>query len=176
MTISGYLSDSAEAIARLEVGEIDNAILMIKRARDNDHTVWMVGNGGSAATAEHFAGDLVKVGNVKAIAVNSLLPHILAYGNDNGWERMYADLLGALMRDGDVLVAISCSGKSANVLNAAALFHHNRLIVMTGQTYDSPLAAMEADAKIFVLDGDIRIQEDAHLAACHVIAGALRYV
>ena len=172
--IREYLADTGQAIARVDVGELDNAISMIKKVRANGGMVWVVGNGGSASTAEHFANDLIKMGNVRAIAVNSLLPAVLAYGNDNGWDRMYADLLVELRKDGDLLVAISCSGNSANVVKAATLFHHNSLIVMTGCKYDSELAVMDADAKIFVPDDDIRIQEDVHMAVCHVIAGELK--
>ncbi|RPJ25222.1 MAG: SIS domain-containing protein [Chloroflexi bacterium] len=169
-----YLADTAEAIGRVEVGELDNAVRILQEVRDNGNVVWIVGNGGSAATAEHFANDLVKMAGVRAIAVHSLTPTLLAYGNDEGWETACLSILNVMKKPGDALVAISCSGKSPNVVLAAMKFHHNRLIVLTGNKYDSQLASMDAGAKIFVTDEDIRIQEDAHLAACHAIAGALR--
>lgn len=173
--IKEYLADTMEALARVDSGEVLNACEMIQKAKDSGSIVWVVGNGGSASTAEHFANDLVKIAGVRAIALPSLSPSILAYGNDNGWERMFADPLCVLKRgEGDILVAISCSGQSPNVLEAASLFHHTRLIVLTGNRTDSPLAGTDADAKIFVHDGDIRVQEDAHLAVCHAIAGEIR--
>jgi len=174
MMIKDYLASSAQAIERVDAGEIDNAVRILQEVRDSGNTVWTLGNGGSAATAEHLANDLLKMAGVRAISITSLVAQFTAYGNDNGWERMYADPLAALHRDGDALVAISCSGNSQNVVNAARLFHHTRLIILTGDRYDSALAVMDADAKVFVPDGDIKVQEDAHLAACHAIAGALR--
>lgn len=168
-----YLASSAEAISRVDVGEIENAIRIIQDVKEKDGTVWVVGNGGSAATAEHFANDLVKVGGVRAIAIPSIAASVSAFGNDNGWERMYADLLMALRWREDVLVAISCSGESANVVHAAGLFDHRHLIILTGERANSKLAMMDADSKIFVKSPDIRIQEDAHLAVCHAIAGGL---
>ena len=172
--IPDYLARSAEAIRGVDIGEIANAILILQEVKDFGGTVWVVGNGGSAATAEHFAGDLVKVGGVRSIAVSSLSPAVLAYGNDCGWERMYASPLERLKKSIDALVAISCSGESPNVLEAARLFHHKLLIILTGHCVESRLAGMDSDSKIFVRDPDIRVQEDAHLAICHVIAGELR--
>ena len=172
--MKAYLAKVAEATLHVDIGELENAVQMIQKVRENGNMVWVVGNGGSAATAEHFANDLLKMAGVRAVAINSLLPSLLAYGNDNGWDRMYADLLGALKKDGDLLVAISCSGNSPNVVEAAKLFHHNCLIVLTGNKYDSDLAYMDANAKIFAKNPDIRAQEDVHLSVCHAIAGALR--
>lgn len=172
--IPDYLARSAEAIRLLDVGEIANAITILREVKDCGGTVWVVGNGGSAATAEHFAGDLVKVGGVRSVAVPSLSPAVIAYGNDEGWEKMYAAPLEKMKKNYDALVAISCSGDSPNVVCAARLFHHNMLIILTGSRYDSLLAGMDADSKIFVRDPDIRVQEDAHLAICHSIAGELR--
>jgi len=169
-----YLIRVAEAVTRVDLGEIEGARNIFEEVRESGNMVWLVGNGGSAATAGHFANDLTKMAGVRAIAVHSMISTALAYGNDNGWERMYADLLVSFMKPGDALVAISCSGKSRNVLEAVKLFHHNRLIIMTGNKYDSPLAGVDADSKIFVVDSDIRVQEDAHLAICHAIAGSLR--
>lgn len=170
-----YLARVAEASARMDIGEIENAVRIIQEVKNSGNIVWIVGNGGSASTAEHFANDLVKMAYVRAIALPSLMPSVLAFGNDQGWERMYRDLISILSRkEGDVLVAISCGGNSPNVLNAAAVFYHSRLIVLTGNNPDSSLAKINADAKIFVPDGDIRIQEDIHLSICHIIAGAVK--
>lgn len=169
-----YLADTAEAMLRVDMGELDNAARMILEAKDGGNTVWVVGNGGSAATAEHLSNDLLKLGGVRAISVSAMFPTVLAFGNDCGWEKMYAEALKVLRRNGDVLVAISCGGRSPNVVEAAKLFHHDHLIVLTGNTFDSPMAQMEADAKVFVYDGDIRVQEDVHLAVCHWLAGAVK--
>ena len=71
---------------------------------------WVIGNGGSAATASHFANDLFKMGRLRAVPLADLTPLSTAYGNDHGWKSMYADPLKGLMGREDVLIAISCSG------------------------------------------------------------------
>jgi D-sedoheptulose 7-phosphate isomerase len=168
-----YLARVAEAVLHLDVGELDNAVKILEEVRASGNMVWIVGNGGSAATAEHFANDLTKMAHVRALAVHAMTPTVLAYGNDEGWETSYLSILNVMRKPGDALVAISCSGKSPNVIFPAMKFHHDRLIVLTGNDFESQLAGMDADAKIFVIDEDIRVQEDAHLAVCHAIAGAL---
>jgi D-sedoheptulose 7-phosphate isomerase len=169
--IPDYLARSAEAIRSVDIGEIANAILILSEVKLNGGTVWVVGNGGSSSTAEHFAGDLVKVAGLRAVALPSLTPTVLAAGNDEGWNKMFASPILTFRKAYDVLVAISCSGESPNVIQAAEMFPHECLIVLTGNKFDSCLASLDADAKIFVRDPDIRVQEDAHLAVCHVIAG-----
>jgi D-sedoheptulose 7-phosphate isomerase len=169
-----YLARVAKAVAGVDMEELEHAVRILTEVRDKGNMVWLVGNGGSAATAEHFAVDLTKMAGVRAIAINSLLPSFLAYGNDHGWDRMFSDLLLALKKEEDVLVAISCSGRSDNVIHCARLFRRQKLITMTGNIYNSPLAIMEAGAWICVPDEDIRVQEDAHMAVCHAVAGRLR--
>ncbi len=169
-----YLARVAEAVLRVDVGELENAVEILKKVRESGNMVWLVGNGGSAATAEHFANDLVKMAHVRAIAVHSLIPTVLAYGNDEGWSTAYLSILNVMRRAGDALVAISCSGKSPNVVFPAMKFHHDCLIILTGNNFESQLAGMDADSKIFVIDEDIRVQEDVHLAVCHAIVGELR--
>lgn len=169
-----YLKKVSEAVSCVDIEELEMAVRVFKGAREGGNTVWIVGNGGSAATADHLANDLVKLGGVRSVSIPSLTTVLLAYGNDEGWDGMFENVLKSMGRNGDALVAISCSGSSKNVVAAAKLFHHNRLVVMTGNKYDSPLAEMDADAKIFVTSPDIRVQEDVHLAICHAMAGALK--
>jgi D-sedoheptulose 7-phosphate isomerase len=167
-----YLAKTAEALSRLDSGEIKNAVRMIQEVKKDGNIVWLVGNGGSAATAAHFAVDLQKAG-VRAIALPSMVPSITAYGNDDGWQKMFSGILEVTAKHGDALVAISCGGKSVNVIMAARHFGRDRLIILTGNDFESPLAAFDADCKLFVTDEDIRVQEDAHMAACHAISGAI---
>lgn len=156
--------------------EIENAVATLKRAKEAQATVWLVGNGGSAATASHFANDLLKVCEIDAVAVADMVPSVLAFGNDNGWENMFSGVLEQTMKYDDVLVAISCGGESQNVLTAAELFRKDNLIILTGDDFESTLGLIKASAKVFVPHSEIRIQEDTHLAVCHAIVGALRNV
>lgn len=154
------------------IGEAAN---MIKHARDFHQRVWIVGNGGSAATAMHFANDLQKMCSIDAIALPSVIPTILAYGNDDGWDNMFSHFLDRTFSNGDILVAISCSGKSANVVNAAKMArkHDGKVIAFTGRiTPENELATIPGIVVSVEVD-DIKVQEDIHMIICHAIAGAI---
>jgi D-sedoheptulose 7-phosphate isomerase len=171
--IEKYLKQITASLLVQDVTEIVDAAEILRSAWENDASVWIVGNGGSASTAGHFANDLVKMAGVNAFSVSDMTSVMMAYGNDDGWENMFSHALESLMRFHDVLVAISCGGMSRNVIEAAKLFRPSRLIILTGNRSDTPLAQMEAGAKIHAMVEDIRIQEDIHLIACHLIAGIL---
>ena len=168
-----YVAELASTILNLDLSEAQNAVRVLEKAREKMASVWIAGNGGSAATASHFSNDLVKMAGVRAFAVPDLYAATLAYGNDEGWESMFEGAVDTLMLREDVFVAISCGGRSMNVIRTCRLFDEEHLIILTGNKTNPPLAGIPAAAKIFVPSADIRIQEDAHLAVCHMIAGEL---
>lgn len=180
-TLALYLSEVSELLEELDVNEVEKAADALIEARARGSRVWLVGNGGSATTAAHFATDLVKVAEVRAIALNEMMPSFLAYGNDMGWDRAFALLVSKYIKPGDVLVAISCSGTSSNIVLASskAISRAGKLIVLTGNLskstpppslYDYKDVAM---AVICVPRDNIRVVEDVHLAICHAIVGAI---
>lgn len=159
--------------------QVDKAYEILRGLKYSGKTVFLAGNGGSAATASHIANDLTKMGGLKAVALNDLVPLMTANGNDHGWHRMFADTLEQMTVNVDsfVFIGISCSGKSRNVLEA---FYQTYLndgvsIGMTGH-----LGGWISDARapigcvVKVPHSDIRIQEDVHLAIGHYWAGRLR--
>jgi len=173
-TVVQYLGKLAGHLPFLDGVEIEKAINLLRLVKQDKGIVWIVGNGGSAATASHFANDLLKMGGIRAIALPDLTATMLAYGNDYAWEDMFDYMLKNLMKGEDCLVAISCSGNSANILRPAATVEFDRLIVLSGNKQDNNLVARGAYALICAEAEDIRLQEDMHLAICHAIVGALR--
>lgn len=171
--IEEYQLEVAETIGRLDKSIIEKAIRSLHTARQLENTVWLIGNGGSAATASHIANDLTKIGGMKAIAITDQTPLITAYGNDDGWEdNMFFYPLQRLSSQGDIVIAITCSGYSYNVVNA--MDTSRKKIILTGNNRESPIAQMKSIATIFVDNEDIRIQEDVHLMLGHIMAGILR--
>lgn len=172
-----YLHIVSQSVFVAEINEsrLNAIVAMLRIAGRNRSTVWIAGNGGSAATASHFANDLSKMCGINAISISDQTPTILAYGNDNGWEFMFSDCLSKRMQPGDILVAISCSGRSPNILNAAqeTIRRHGKVIALTGMERDNMLVAMQPDQYICIDSPDIKIQEDIHMVMCHAIAGAL---
>lgn len=172
--LAAHFAELSAALLSVDRDELQRAITMLEQARGRKSNVWIVGNGGSAATASHFANDLVKMGRVRAFSVADMVPVVTAYGNDEGWERMFQFTIDNFLEPQDVVIAISCSGKSRNVVLAASQI--DNLIVMTGNNYhDNTLAHMRPRAFLPAMSDDITIQEDIHLAMCHAIAKALRY-
>lgn len=170
-----YFGLVGRALQAVEEHQIERAVELFRKCREAQGVAWLVGNGGSAATASHFANDLCKMGHVRAIALPDMSPVVTAYGNDQGWAEMFAAPLAELRRPKDILVAITCSGASRNVLRAVSEVSSDQLVVLTGMTqWTNEIDKFPCYAKLRVASGDIRVVEDCHLAICHCIAGMLR--
>jgi D-sedoheptulose 7-phosphate isomerase len=122
--ITRYLDEVGQALRSLPHDEMNQAIDILNRARKDGKQVFVMGNGGSAAMASHFACDLGK-GTVeetkprfKVLSLNDNIPLLTAYGNDFGYDVVFAEPLASLAQPGDVAIAISSSGNSPNVLLA----------------------------------------------------------
>ena len=163
----------ARAVAGVNLYEVEKACLILSQVRKLDAAVWLIGNGGSAATCAHFANDLEKMCGVRAIPVPELTAMVTAHGNDEGWENMFSKVIQRNAGVHDVVVALSCSGNSPNVVRVADDHAYNELIVFTGNDPDCKLARIRPSALIMVPDDDIKVQEDVHLAICHAMAGVL---
>ncbi len=143
-------------------------------------TVFLVGNGGSAATASHFACDLAKGARAKGlppfrvVALTDNVPLLTAWANDTHYERVFAEQLATLVRAEDVVILISASGNSPNILATARAARHAHAIsiALTGQT-GGKLARL-VDLAVRVPGQAIEQVEDAHLIIAHSVCVALR--
>jgi len=169
-----YVTSVMNALMCVDVDEVEKAIEILRNARRTVNTVWIVGNGGSAATASHFANDLLKMCGIRAVSVPDMTSVVTAYGNDNGWKYQFVDPISKLYNPRDVLVAISCSGNSENVVACTEFIRHP-IIVLTGNNADCKLAKVEADAIIYTDSADITVQESVHSVVCHAIARILSH-
>ena len=173
-----YALDVATALSGISQEKVEALVDLLRRAKFQNASVYLVGNGGSAATASHAANDLVKTAGIRAVSLADATPTLLAYGNDNGWENMFAEFLRKVLLPQDVVICISCSGNSPNVVEALKMVKSHampllRSAVLTGANYDCALSALGPDVCIFVPFRDIRVQEDCHLAILHYAAGAM---
>lgn len=166
-------ANTIEALRAVKLSQFQKAVDLLHQTRLDGSSVWILGNGGSASTASHFANDLWKMCGVKAIALTDLTPTILAYSNDLGWDNMFVEMLNRrfVNHDQDVLIGISCSGNSKNVIEA--MKYPNPKIVLTGDD-GGELKNCRPDAILYAQHPDIRVQENVHLILCHMIAGALK--
>ena len=157
------------------------AVAVLYEARLSDRQVFIMGNGGSAATASHFACDLGK-GTLlpgrprfRVIALTDNMPLFSALANDYGYHRVFAEQLASLVRPGDVVIGISGSGNSANVVNAL-LFAQKVAATTIGMTgFDGGNVKRLVDVCIHVPNDCIEQVEDVHLLLEHLICTELRH-
>jgi D-sedoheptulose 7-phosphate isomerase len=138
-------------------------------AHDSGNTILFVGNGGSAGIASHLAIDFSKNGGMRAMAFND--PSALTcLGNDLGYENVFAKQIEFHGRPGDLLIGISSSGRSANILNAVKMARSRDIKVVTfsGFTPDNALRGV-GDVNFFVAAKEYGFVEVAHLALCHAV-------
>src|SRR5215208_3831810 len=123
-TLRDYWGEVASVAAAIDLVSLERVAIMLLTCQARGRVVFVVGNGGSAATASHFACDLSKgtrrdgppTFHVVSLADN--VPLLTAWANDSGYDRVFAEQLAPLARPGDVLVVISASGNSPNVIAA----------------------------------------------------------
>jgi D-sedoheptulose 7-phosphate isomerase len=128
-----------------------------------------VGNGGSAAIASHMATDYSKNGGVRSLALNDA-SMLTCLGNDLGYDRVFAKQLELHARRGDLVIAISSSGRSANILNAvdAAAAAGCTIATMSGFTPDNPLRR-KGEWNFYVASDRYGFVEIGHLTICHAV-------
>lgn len=125
--VERYLDYFRELLDELDLDAVDRVIDLLRSARDRGATIYVAGNGGSAATATHLVNDLGKAtkrGGTRPLRVMSLTDSVswlTALANDEGYERVFAGQLENFAREGDVLIVISCSGNSENLVEAVDL-------------------------------------------------------
>ncbi len=175
-----YIKDLQETLDHLPIDLIEEAISILHQARVNNRQVFIMGNGGSASTASHFVCDLAK--NTKkqgwphfrvlGLTDNNALLSALA--NDEGYENVFAQQLASFIQPGDVVIAISASGNSRNVLKAVDLANtmFATTIGLTG--FDGGKLGQMVDLQIHVDSQCIEHVEDIHLMLEHIITKALR--
>ncbi len=162
-------TDASGKPLTLEDG-IARAMQLLRSARERTNSIYVVGNGGSAGVASHATTDFVNMAKLRAQTVHdsSLLT---CMANDYGYENAFARILSRLARQEDVLVAISSSGKSLNIRNAAMAVRHNGGVVLTlsGFDRDNPLRS-QGDLNIWLDSRDYGLVEIGHQFILHNLA------
>jgi len=184
--VAAHFADSAKlkTEAASVLGEpIARAALALAQALKAGGKVLACGNGGSAADAQHFAAELVNRFEAErpplaALALTTDSSNLTSIANDYAWEQVFAKQLRALGRRGDVLLAISTSGNSANVIEALRAAHEIgvRVIALTGKGGGNmaPLLARE-DVHICVPHQNTARIQEVHLLVLHCLCDAIDY-
>jgi len=179
-----YLNYLQSILRRVDTIEIGRFIKTLLDARERGVTIFFVGNGGSAATASHFANDLSIGTNeyrlpFRAMSLTDNVPIITAIGNDFGYEEIFVRQLQVLGKKGDVLVGISASGNSPSLLKAFDYAQSTGIKTVAITAFDGGKMKKQADEGIHVPTGlkEYGPAEDAHMVLDHLVGAFLmRYV
>lgn len=183
MTVQFYQNYSREVMQSLDLmpwQEIGRMVQILHRARLESRQIFVIGNGGSASTASHMACDLNKntilpgVPRFKVIALTDNMATLSAYANDLGYENIFAEQLANYGESGDILVAISTSGNSPNVLQAVDYAKQAGAFTIGWAGYQGGQLAALVDLPVIVPNHSIEQIEDIHLMLGHMVTQALR--
>lgn len=169
MTADAYLCELSDVMLGVNTSGLDRCVQLLRDVKASDREVHLVGNGGSAAVVAHAHNDFVKAAGMRARVYQDISLQS-AYTNDDGHTVAFFNPLKLLMRLSDVLIAVSSSGESLNILEAvkAAREHKAIVITLTGFRPANPLRAL-GDHNVYVQSDNYGYVELAHAAILHYL-------
>ncbi|MBK9925962.1 MAG: SIS domain-containing protein [Anaerolineales bacterium] len=178
--IKNYISTLQSTIDELPISLIADVVNVLQRARIQGNQVFIMGNGGSASTSSHFVCDLAKntryegLPHFRVIGLADNMEIFSAYANDEGYENVFSQQLINLIRPNDIVIAISASGNSRNVVNAVeeAQKYNATTIGFTG--FDGGRLGQMVNIHIHVKSNIIEHVEDIHLMLEHMIVRTIK--
>jgi len=177
---SRYLSELSATISRLPLAEIDRLIELLEAARREGRQVLLLGNGGSAATASHFCCDLAKntitpgLPPFRALSLTDNTALMTAWANDTAYDNLFWGQLQCLLRPGDLVIGISGSGNSPNVLRAMEMARKEGATTVGLIGFAGGKLKELVDLAIIVPSQCMEQIEDLHLVIEHLVVTALR--
>jgi D-sedoheptulose 7-phosphate isomerase len=179
-TIVNYISDLKQTLEALPLDAIDQVITILHEARMRGRQIFIMGNGGSASTASHMVCDLAKNTryqgwpNFKVIGLADNMAIFSAYANDEGYENVFRNQLESLLMPEDVVIGISASGNSPNVLNAIDLANGRGATTVAFTGFNGGRLSSMVNVDLHVPSDSIEQVEDIHLMLEHLITKVLR--
>lgn len=171
-----YFNHLHNLLNSVDTKALQNFIDILLASRDNNTTVFLVGNGGSAMTAAHFVNDLCKTTkrkerNFKAMNLSDNVSWLTALANDEGYEHVFSGQLGNFIQKDDVVIGISASGNSKNVIKALELANEKGAISVAMVGFDGGRMKEVAKEYIHIHTGlgEYGPVEDVHMVLVHLI-------
>lgn len=175
-----YISDLHQTLDEISLSDIQNMVDILLEARLSDRQVFVMGNGGSATTASHFVADLSKNTRVKGlphfrvVGLTDNIASITAYANDEGYDRVFAQQLAGLMKPNDIIIGISASGNSPNVLRAIEFANQGKATTIGLTGFNGGLLRPLVNLNIHVPSNRIEQVEDIHLMVEHMVISSIK--
>jgi phosphoheptose isomerase len=177
---SDYQKNIVQAWSTIDPRSVTAAAALLRACLDRDGVIYACGNGGSAAIANHLLCDFVKgiqtntTAKPRVVSLSSHLELITAIANDIGYDDVFVYQLRTMARPRDVLLAISSSGDSENIVRAMSWAKKNKLASLAFVGFDGGRTAAKADVCIHVHAANYGIVEDVHQSMMHLLAQYLR--
>ena len=180
-SVEAYFQSLSNAIPQLPYASIEQIAAAISRAVGEGRTIFVFGNGGSAATASHVVCDLGKTAiadsagkRPKVMALNDNLPLMTAWANDAGYEHVFSEQLKNFVAPRDVVFAFSCSGDSPNILQALKTARDAGAITVGTAGYDGGQMKALCDICAVIPSSNMQLIEDLQHAVAHSIFSVVR--
>ena len=178
--IDDYLTELESVVRRISRADVRSVVDVLVEVWLARRTIFVIGNGGSAATASHMMNDINKYAIVdglprfRCIALTDNVPLMTALGNDMSYADVFVEPLKNLLEDDDLLIALSTSGNSANIVRAVEYAKGRGATVVGFCGEPGGKLGELADLKVTIHSDRIGQQEDGHMILDHVISAALR--
>jgi D-sedoheptulose 7-phosphate isomerase len=179
-----YVDDFKKTIDLIDLNQVNKISEILAIAYKNGKSVFIIGNGGSASTASHFACDLGKgtlerhydmaKKRFKAYSLTDNVALMTAYGNDIDYNNIFVQQLRNLIEKGDILIAITGSGNSENILRSIDLANKQGATTIGFLGFDGGKAKDLTDYSIIIKSNNYGIVEDMHLMIEHMICQSLK--
>ena len=179
-SVTNYIALLQRTIDQLPKEKIAEVINLLHSARFSGRQVFIMGNGGSASTASHFVCDLSKNTRregwprYKVIGLSDNMAVFSAYANDEGYENVFCEQLANLLLPYDIVIAISASGNSRNVVNAIEFAKSQNAFTIGFTGFDGGILGKIVDIDLHINSNIIEHVEDLHLALEHMIIKSLK--
>jgi D-sedoheptulose 7-phosphate isomerase len=173
--IKNYIELEIDTLRNLDVDSVNNAMNLILQTYESKKKIYIFGNGGSSATASHFQNDFNKgiseYTDIKFnfVCLNDNIPTVMAIANDIGFDEIFRFQLKNRLEDGDIIIAVSGSGNSPNVIKAVeyAKSNGNKIIGLTG--YSGGKLKGLSDISLHAPIPSMQVTEDIHMIFDHLM-------
>ena len=180
--VDAYFSEISKAAASVDRDKVEDAASILMKAYSDGGMVYSCGNGGSAAIANHLVCDHCKLVRTdtdltpKIVSLSTTVEIITAIGNDISYDEIFAYQLDALAESDDVLVTISSSGDSENILRAIQVAKEKGMPVISMTGFSGGRSAKVADVNLYVAADNYGVIEDVHQSLMHLLAQYVRHL
>ena len=180
--INTYLDSQIDCVNKIKESQhtLKKIFEALLKARDKGNKVFLMGNGGSASTATHFVSDLLKTSltknaqRFKAYSLSDNIPVILAWANDTSYDKIFVGQLENILEKNDIVIGISGSGNSQNVLQAMKFANTTKAITISLTGQEGGKISKISKINLTVPSNDMLTIETIHLMVCHLITTMLR--